>query len=67
MKSAAQIDNKHKDILILGEISTHRLDYTTLTTETKYPINFLQSNKFFLSLNYNGSNSFLFLDATNIY
>ena len=68
MKSAVQIDNKHKDILILGEIPTHRLDDTTLTTEAKYPINFLQSNNlFFLSLYYNGSNTFLFLDATNIY
>ena len=47
MKSAVQIDNKHKDILILGEIPTHRLDDTTLTTEAKYPINFLQLNNFF--------------------
>ena len=47
MKLAVQIDNKHKDILILGEISTHRLDDTTLTTEAKYSINFLQSNNLF--------------------
>ena len=68
MKSAVQIDNKNKDILILGEGPTQRLDDTTLTTEAKYPINFLQSNrKFVFSLHYNGSNSFLFLHATNIY
>ena len=41
---------------------------TTLTAETIYRINFTHSNKrFVLSLNYNGSNSFLFINATKIY
>ena len=39
------IVNKHKDILILGEGPTQRLDDTTLTAEAKYPINFTQSRK----------------------
>ena len=44
------------------------LDYTTFTVEAKYSINFTQSNrKFCLSLHYNGSNSFLFVDATKMY
>ena len=44
------------------------LDDTTLTTEAKYPINFKQPNKrFVLSLHYNRSNSFLFVNATKIY
>ena len=36
------IDNKNKDILILGEGQTQRLDNTTLTAEFIYPINFTQ-------------------------
>ena len=41
---------------------------TKLTAEAKYPINFTQSGKrFALSLNYDESNSFLFVNATNIY
>ena len=34
------VHNKGKDVLILGEGPTQRLDATTLTAETKYPINF---------------------------
>ena len=59
---------KNKDVLILNEGPTQRLDDTTLTTEEKYPINFTQPRKrFVLSLYYNGSNSFLFLRGTKIY
>ena len=62
------IDDKEKDILILGKRPTQGLDDTTLTAEAKYPINFTQSNrKFMSSLHYNGSNSFLFVNAKNIY
>ena len=68
MSSSVRIDNKRKDILILGKVSTKRLDCTTLTAEAKYPINFTQSGKrFILSLHYNGSNSFLFVNATKVY
>ena len=60
--SYVHIDNKGKDILILGEGPTQGLDDTTLTTEAKYHINFTQSGKIFvLNLHYNGSNSFLFV------
>ena len=39
-----------------------------LTAEAKCPINFTQSGKrFVVSLHYNGSNSFLFVNATKIY
>ena len=41
------------------------LDDTTLTAEAKYPINFTQLEKRF-ALQYNGSNCFLFVDATKI-
>ena len=68
MGSSVHIDNKGKDILILGEGPTQGLDDTTLTAEAKYRINFTQSGKrFTLSLYYNGSNSFLFVNATKIY
>ena len=40
MSSSVHIDNKNKDILILGEGPTQGFDDTTLTTEAKYPINF---------------------------
>ena len=68
MSSSVHDDNKGKDILILGEGPTQGLDNTTLTAEAKYPINFTQSNKrLVLSLHYNESDSFLFVDATKIY
>ena len=41
------IDNKGKDILILGE-GPLGLDNNTLTAEAKYSINFTQSNKNFV-------------------
>ena len=68
MSSSVYVDNKGKDILILGEGPTQGLDDTTLTAEAKYLINFTQSGKrFVLSLHYNGSSSFLFVDATKVY
>ena len=51
--------------LIFGEGPTQWVDDTTLTAEAKYPISFTQPRKrFVLSLHYNGSNSFLFVNAT---
>ena len=68
MSSYAHIDNKKKYILILGFDPTQRLDDITLTAEAQYSINFSRSNiKFYLSLHYNGSNSFLFVNTTKIY
>ena len=59
MNSSVHIDNKRKDILILGEGPMQGLDDTTLAAEAKYLINFTQSGKrFVLSLQYNESNSF---------
>ena len=40
MSSSVCIDNKNKDILILGEGPTQGLDDTTLVAEAKYPIHF---------------------------
>ena len=68
MNSSVHIDNRRKDILILGDGATQGLDDTTLTAEAIYSINFTQSNrKLCLSLHYIGSNSFLFVNATKTY
>ena len=68
MSSSVHVDNKERDILILGEGPTQGLDGTTFTAEAKYPINKTQSGKrFVLGLFYNGSNSFLFVNATKVY
>ena len=68
MSSSVHIDNKGRDTLILGEGPTQGLDDTSLTAEAKDAINFTQLRKrFALSLRYNGSNSFLFINNTKIY
>ena len=46
--SSVHIDNKNKDILILGEEPTQGLDDTTLTAEAKHPISFSKSGKRFV-------------------
>ena len=68
MSSSLHVDNKGKDILILHEGLTQGLDDATLAAEVKYPIDFTKSRKrFSLSLYYNRSNSFLFVNATKVY
>ena len=68
MSSFVHIYNKNKDLIILGEGPTQGLDDTTFTAEAIYPINFTkQNNRFVLSIHYNGSNSFLFVNTTEIY
>ena len=66
MISSAHIDNKKKT-LVLGKGPTQRLEHT-LTAEKMYSINFtVTKNKFCLSLHYNGANSYLFVNGTEIY
>ena len=68
MNSSVHIDNKNKDILIPGEGTIQELDDSTSTAETKYPITFTESGKrIVLSLHYNESHSFLFVNATKVY
>ena len=45
LSSSVDVDNKEKDILILVEGSTQRLDNTILTAEAKYLISFTKSRK----------------------
>ena len=48
MTSSVHIDNKCKDISVLGEGPTKRLDDTTLIAATKQPITFTQPKNRFL-------------------
>ena len=67
MSSSTKIDNRKKDILILGNGPTQGLEHT-LSAEKMYSINFtVTKNKFCLSLSYNGANSYLFVNGKEIY
>ena len=67
MSFSPHIDNKKKDILILGKGPTQGLEHT-LTAEKMYSINFtVTRKKFCLSLRYNGANSYLFVKGIEIY
>ena len=66
MSTSIHIDNKGKDILVLGRGPRQGLE-STLTAEKMYSINFtVTKNKFCLSLHYNGANSYLFVNGTEI-
>ena len=67
MSFSAHIDNKKKDILVLGKEPTQGLEHT-LTAEKMYSIHFTVTKKeFCLSLHYNGAKSYLFVNGTEIY
>ena len=67
MSFSAHIDNKKKDILVLGKGPTQGLEHT-LTAEKMYSINFtVTKNKFCLCLYYNRANSYLSFNGTEIY
>ena len=67
MSSTVHIDNKGKDILVLGKGPTQGLE-STLTAEKMYSINFtVTKKKFCLSLHYNRASSYLFVNGTEIY
>ena len=67
MNSSPHIDNKGKDILILGTGPTQGLGEHSLTAEKMYSINFtVTKKKFCLSLHYNGANSYLFVNGKEI-
>ena len=59
---STHIDNKKKDILVLGIGPTQELEHT-LTAEKMYSITFTVTKKKFCSnLHYNGANSYLFVN-----
>ena len=68
MSSYVHVDNKKKDILVLGGFPTQDVDNIMITTEAKHPNNFTELRKrFVLSLHYNGSLDFSFVNAVKMY
>ena len=67
MSSSAHIDNKKKDILVLGKGRKEEFEHT-LTAEKMYSFNFTVTKINFacLSLHYNGANSYLFVNGKEI-
>ena len=62
------LDNKNKDIFILGKGPAQGLGEHSLSAEKMYPINFTKvDTKSCLSLHYNGANSYLFVNGTEIH
>ena len=62
MSSSVHVDKKKKDILILGEGPTQGINDATLTAEKQ------ESRKTFcLSLHYDGANSYIFVNGTEIH
>ena len=67
MSSSVHVDNKGKDILILGKSPRQGLGEHSLTAEKIYSVNFTDHReKHCLSLHYNGANSYLFVNVTEI-
>ena len=67
MSSSLHANNRTKNILVLGKDFIQGLDNTTIYAEKLYSISFIKTNtKFCLSLHYNGTNSYLFVNGTEI-
>ena len=66
MSNSIHIDNKEKDILVLGRGTTQGLE-STIIAEKMHSINFtVTKKKFCLSLHYNEGDSYLFVNGTKI-
>ena len=66
MSLSLHVENNKRYILILSKGPTQGLEHR-LSAEKLYSINFTKENtKFCLSLHYNGANSYLFVNGTEI-
>ena len=66
MSSSTKTDNRKKDVLISSKGPTQGLE-NTLSAEKMYSIDFTEKNKkLCLTLHYNGTNSYLFVNGTEI-
>ena len=66
MSFSTEIDNTKKDILILAKGPAKGIEHT-LSAEKMHSINFtVTGHKLCLSLHYNGANSYLFANGTEI-
>ena len=67
MRSSVHVDNKGKDILILGKGPTPGLGEHSLTVEKMYSVNLTDHRvKYCLSLHYNDANSYVFVNGTEV-
>ena len=67
MNSSVHVDNKGKDVLILGKGPTQGFGEHSLTAEKMYSVKFTDNgDKYCLSLHYDGANSYLFVNGTEI-
>ena len=67
MSSSVHVDYKGKEISILGKGPTQGLGEHSLTAEKMVSVNFTdRREKCCLSLHYNGTNSYLFVNSTEI-
>ena len=68
LSSSVHANNKKNNILVLGKDFIQGISGTTIYAEKMHSINFTENNKkFVLSLHYNGGNSYLFVNGTEIH
>ena len=68
MSRSVHANNKKNNILVLGKDFIQGINGTAIYAEKTYSINFTENNKkFALSLHYNGDNSYLFVNGTEIH
>ena len=68
ISSSSHDDNKKDNILVLGKDFVQGINGKTIYAEKLYKINFTKKyKKFCLSLHYNGANSYLFVNGTEIH
>ena len=68
LSSSVHANNKKDNILVLGKDFIQGINGTTIYAEKMYLINFTENNKkFVLSLHYNGDNSYVFVNGTEIH
>ena len=68
MSSSSHANNKRNNILVLGKDFVQGINGTTIYAEKFYSINFTENNeKFCLIWHYNGANSYLFVNGTEVH
>ena len=67
LSSSVHANNKINNVLVLGKGFIQGINDTTICAEKMYSIDFTKTSvKFCLSLHYNGDNSYLFVNGTEI-
>ena len=68
LSSSVHANNKVNNVLVLGKDFIQGINGTAIYAEKMYSTNFTVDNKtFYLSLHYNGNNSYLFVNGNEIY